>query len=76
LETGTGKKMKKIALLLKTPITFEEAKNIKAPVKHYITRGGSNYIDSLIIEEQNSIEVIACLMQIGVEIEKSGERDL
>lgn len=68
--------MKKIALMLKTPLTFDEAKTLKANILHYITRGGSNYIDALIVEEQSSTDVIACLMQIGVEIEESDERDL
>lgn len=58
--------MKKIALSLKTPITFDEAKNIKANVRHYITHGGSDKIDTLIIYDTDTLEVRACLMQIGV----------
>lgn len=57
-----------ISIVLKYPISFETAKNIDVPVKHYITKGGSDRIHILVVAEENRADVLAFLRSRKIEV--------
>jgi hypothetical protein len=55
-----------VSINLRTAISFETARNIVSPIKHYITQGGSDRIHILVVAEEDKANVIRELKTMGV----------
>ena len=57
-----------VSINLKHPISFEEARCINAPIKHYITEGGSDRIAILVVTEEDKETILNTLKDMDIEV--------
>lgn len=57
-----------LSINLKTPISFEEARCINAPIKHYITEGGTDKIAILVVTGESKEAILNTLKDMGIEV--------
>jgi len=57
-----------VSINLKTPISFEEARCISAPIKHYITEGGSDKIAILVVTEESKETILNTLKDMKIAV--------